>query len=150
VNGLVLLKLVHVVAAIVAVGSNVTYAFWLRWAGRDRDRLVATLDGIRRLDSRVANPAYGVLLATGVWMVLAGAYSFTTFWIDAALVLYVTVAVIGGAVYGPAVRRQMNEAERDPNSAGYVDAERRSTILGAITLVLVLAIVTLMVTKPTL
>ena len=27
------LKVIHVIAAIVAVGANVTYAFWLRRAG---------------------------------------------------------------------------------------------------------------------
>ena len=67
-----LLKLVHVLSAIVAVGANVTYPFWLRLAGRDRDRLVWTINGIRRLDRTVANPAYGVLLLTGVLMVLGG------------------------------------------------------------------------------
>ena len=38
-----ILKLAHVVAAIVAVGANLTYAFLLRLAGRDRDRLVWTI-----------------------------------------------------------------------------------------------------------
>ena len=38
----VVLKAVHVVVVIVAVGANVSYAFWLRYAGRDRDRLVYT------------------------------------------------------------------------------------------------------------
>jgi uncharacterized membrane protein len=33
-----LLKVVHILAAIVALGANVTYAFWLRQAGRDPER----------------------------------------------------------------------------------------------------------------
>src|ERR1035437_3297661 len=33
------LKVVHILSAIVAVGSNVTSVFWLDRAGRDRDRL---------------------------------------------------------------------------------------------------------------
>ena len=44
------LKVVHVLAAIVAVGANLTYAFWLGRAGTDRDRLVWTIGSIRRLD----------------------------------------------------------------------------------------------------
>jgi len=99
-----LLKLVHVLAAIVAVGANVTYAFWLRLAGRDRDRLVWTIDGVRRLDRTIANPAYGVLLVTGVLMVVGGLYSFETGWIAAAIVLYVVTAIVGVALYGPAIR----------------------------------------------
>lgn len=84
---ILLLKLVHVLSAIVAVGANVTYPFWLRLAGRDRDRLVWTTNGIRRLDRTFANPAYVVLLVTGVLMVLGGIYSFETGWIAAAIVL---------------------------------------------------------------
>jgi hypothetical protein len=55
------LKLVHVVAAIVAVGSNVTYWFWHRRAGHDRDRILYTLVGIRAIDRMVAIPAQLVL-----------------------------------------------------------------------------------------
>ena len=143
-----LLKLVHVLAAIVAVGANVTYAFWLRLAGRDRDRLVWTIDGVRRLDRTVANPAYGVLLVTGVLMVVGGLYSFETGWIAAAIVLYVVTAIVGVALYGPAIRRQLAEAERDPSSADYAAAERRSNLLGAVTFLIVAVIVVLMVTKP--
>ncbi len=145
-----LLKVVHVLAAIVAVGSNLTYAFWLRRAGRDRERLVWTLGGVRRLDRLVANPAYVVLLVSGILMVLTGAYSFEQRWIAASLVIFVFVAIVGIAVYAPAIRRQIAEAERDPTSEAYVAAERRSTLLGIVTTAAVLLIVVLMVTKPSL
>ncbi len=143
-----LLKLIHVLAAITAVGSNLTYAFWLRRAGRERDRLVWTIETIHRLDSRVANPAYIVLLVTGVLMVVGGLYSFETGWIAAAIVLYVVVAVIGITLYAPAIRRQLATAEADPTSAEYEAAERRSNLLGLVTVVIVLFIVFLMVVKP--
>lgn len=142
------LKIVHILAAIVAVGSNVTYAFWLRWAGRDADRLRFALDGIASLDRRFANPAYVVLLITGVLMVLTGVYRFEQTWIALALVLYVATAVIGAAVYAPTLRRQRAEAERDPAGAAYAAVERRSTLLGLITLGIVVVIVVLMVAKP--
>ena len=102
----VVLKVIHVVAVIVAVGANVSYAFWLRYAGRDRERLVYTISGIRRLDRLVANPSYVLVLVTGILMVLGGAYSFGTGWIAASIVLYVAVAVLGITAFGPAIRRQ--------------------------------------------
>ena len=37
---LVILKLIHVLAAITAVGANLTYTYWMRYAGQDRDRLI--------------------------------------------------------------------------------------------------------------
>jgi uncharacterized membrane protein len=144
------LKLVHVIAAIVAVGSNITYSFWLARAGRDRDRLVWTLNGIRRLDRLIANPGYVVLLVTGVLMVMGGAFSFQTSWIVAALILYVAAVVVGIALYAPTIRRQLAEAERDPESAAYAAAARRGNLLGILTMAIVLLIVALMVLKPTL
>jgi uncharacterized membrane protein len=143
-----LLKFVHVVSAIVALGANVTYAVWLRAAGRDRDRLVFAIRTIRVLDRMVANPAYIVVLLTGVGMVLLGHFSFETGWIALSLVLYVGVAVIGISLFAPAVRRQLAEAERDPTSESYRAAAGRSNALGVLTIAIVLVIVFLMVTKP--
>ena len=143
-----LLKVVHVLAAIVAVGANVTYGFWLARAGRDRERLVFTIDTIRRLDRTIANPAYGILLLTGAGMVLTGQYRFEQGWIAASLALYVLAVVIGVALFGPAVRRQLAEAERDPASPDYAAAARRSNELGLLTTAIVVAIVVLMVAKP--
>lgn len=142
------LKVIHVLAAIVAVGGNLTYAFWLRRAGRDRDRLIWTIEGIRRFDRAIANPTYIVLLVSGVLMVLNGAWRFDQLWIALALVLYVFVALLGILVYAPVVRRQLAEAERDHRSAAYATMERRSTLLGVVTTSIVIVIVILMVTKP--
>src|SRR3989304_370722 len=61
-----LLKWLHVLAAIVAVGSNVTYGIWIARASRSPEALPFTLRGIKLIDDRVANPAYGLLLATAL------------------------------------------------------------------------------------
>lgn len=144
----VALKIIHVLAAIVALGANVTYAFWLRRAGHDRDRLVWTIQGVRRLDNIVANPAYGVLLVTGIALVVTGVWSFSEFWISAAFALYFVTALLGIFVYGPSLRRQIAEAEADPTSEAYAAASRRSNILGIVTTLIVVVIVILMVAKP--
>lgn len=144
----VLLKFLHVLPVIVAVGANLTYAFWLRAAAHDRDRLIFAITTIRRLDRLVANPAYILILVTGVAMVLGGAYSFETGWIALSLVLYVSVAVLGIAAFAPALRRQLAEAERDPTSPAYAAAAARSTALGLLATGIAVTIVFLMVTKP--
>jgi uncharacterized membrane protein len=143
-----LLKLVHVLAAIVAVGANVTYAIWLRRAGRDRDRLLFVIGTIRLIDRRVANPGYLVLLTTGVLMIVGGLYSFETGWIVAAIALYVLTALLGLLAFAPAIRRQLAEAEKDPSSDAYAAAASRSSALGVLTTAIVIAIVALMVLKP--
>jgi uncharacterized membrane protein len=144
------LKLVHILAVVVALGANVTYLFWQRRAGSDRDRLVFVLETIGRLDRRVANPAYIVALLAGIGIVLTGPFSFETLWIAASIVLYVVVAVLGIAVYAPVARRQLAAASADPTSPEYTDLARRSMLLGLLTIGLVVVIVALMVLKPTL
>lgn len=144
----VILKFLHVLPVIVAVGANLTYAFWLRAAAHDRDRLIFAITTIRRLDRLVANPAYVLILLTGVAMVMSGAYSFETGWIAVSLVLYVGVAVLGITAFAPALRRQLAEAERDPTSQAYAAAAARSTALGLLATGIAVTIVFLMVTKP--
>jgi uncharacterized membrane protein len=144
-----LLNVVHVIAAIVAVGANVTYAFWLRRAGTaDRERLVFTVDTIRKLDNMIATPAYVVLLLTGLGMVFLGAFPFEAGWIRVALGLYVLVVIMSVAFHAPAMRRQLAEAKIDPTSGAYRAAAARGTAFGIVILVVVLAIVYLMVAKP--
>ena len=94
----VLLKLVHVLPAITAVGANLTYPFWLRRAASNQERVLVT--------------------------------------------------ILGVAIYAPAIRRLRTAAERDITSPEYVALDRRQTQLGL--LATAIAIVTLIVTKPTL
>ena len=142
------LKVVHILAAIVAVGGNLTYSFWLPRAGRDRDRLIWTLENVHRFDRAIANPAYIALLVTGIAMVVALPWSFERLWLALALALYVGVAVLGITVYAPTIRRQVAEAERDPESVDYARIAARSNALGILTTAIVVVIVVLMVTKP--
>jgi uncharacterized membrane protein len=142
------LKLIHILAAMVAVGTNFSYAFWLRLAGNDRDRITHTLESIHRLDMWLANPAYVIVLLAGIGMVVVQPWPITTPWILLAIVLYVLVALIGITLYAPAVRRQRAAALADPDSTDYRAAARRSNILGLVAVAIVFAIVTLMVVKP--
>lgn len=144
-----LLKVIHVIAAITAVGANLTYAFWLRRAGTDdRERLVFTIESIRRLDNWIATPAYVVLLLTGLGMVFSGMFSFGDLWLQVALGLYVLAVLIGIFLYSPTIKRQVAEAEKDPKSDAYRAVASRSNLLGLVVVVIVLVIVFLMVAKP--
>ncbi|MPZ72515.1 MAG: DUF2269 family protein [Nitriliruptorales bacterium] len=142
------LKLVHILAAIVAVGTNVTYFFWLRQAKTPGAHATTALDGIKALDRWLANPAYVVLPVTGVIMVLISALEFSTFWVATAIVLFIVMGAFAGIFFAPALRRQVELARTDGGSDAYSAAARRTTVTGAATMVLVFAIVTLMVTKP--
>lgn len=147
-----MLKLVHVISAIVAVGANVTYFIWFARVKRaGQEEQVFVLRGIRTLDAMVANPAYVVLPVTGIAMVLVRDLGFSTFWIAFGIGLYVFMAAFAGIFFSPSLRRQMNIVEREgPDSAAYAEAARRTMIMGALTMVPIAGILYLMVIKPTL
>ena len=107
-----------------------------------------TVDTIRKLDNMIATPSYVVLLVSGLGMVLSGAFSFTTTWIQISIGLYVVVVLLSMLGHGPALRRQLAEATVDPGSAAYRAAANRATVLGMVIIAVVLVIVVLMVVKP--
>jgi uncharacterized membrane protein len=143
------LKLIHVLAAIVAVGTNVTYFVWLSRTRRQPEQGACVLPGIKALDARLANPAYVVLPVTGILMVLDADLGFTTFWIITAIILYVAMGLIAGVLFSPALRRQVEIATSDAEPSVYAEAARRTTVTGIITMVPIAAILYLMVIKPT-
>lgn len=147
-TAIVLLKLVHIVSAMLAVGTNATAIFWLRHAGRDPERIRFAIGGIRRIDKRVAIPAFGLLVVTGGAMVFLGMYDITDGWVLISLVLYVGLAGVGMTVMGPALKRVVAEADRDPDGAAFEAAERTSLRYTIGSLAILLVIVSLMVTKP--
>lgn len=107
------------------------------------------LRGVKFLDDRIANPAYGVLFLTGLLMIFIGRWSITSLWIVAAVVLFLAVAVLGFGVFTPLVRNQIRLVEAgDTSSAAFMRLANRSRMLGPILGILVIAILALMVFKP--
>lgn len=143
-----LLKFVHVFAAIIAVGTNVTYFFWVRQAQTAGPPSDTLLEGIQALDRRLANPAYVVLPVTGIIMVLIGDLGFTTFWIATAIGVYIAMGAFAGLAFSPALRRQVELARSHAPAADYEAAARRTFATRAITMLLIVVIVFLMVVKP--
>jgi uncharacterized membrane protein len=146
-----LLKFLHVLAAVVAVGSNVTDALWLARASREPKFLPFALRGVKLIDDRMANPADGLLLLTGILMVVVGPLPLSTPWLLSALVLYVAVVLLGVLGYTPALKRQIALLDKEGDgSAGYKAAAKSGTTIGVILGVVVVVIIFLMVFKPAL
>ncbi len=146
-----LLKWLHIVLTVVALGTNFTYGFWIRRAGQTPEMLPFTLAGIRALDTRLANPAYAVILITGIGMALIGPFRFETPWILISIVLYAVVFLVAILGYTPALKRQIGLVQNPgPDSEAYALAARRANLLMAAIIFLVVVIVSLMVTKPVL
>lgn len=148
---LLAVKYIHILAAIVAVGFNISYVVWIIRAQRDPTHTAFTLKGIKFIDDRIANPAYGVLLLTGLLMVFLAGYSLTTLWIDVALVLFVVLVVVAVAFYTPSLRDQIKLVEAgDTTSAEFTRLAQRGRVAGQALGVIVLVILAMMVFKPNL
>ena len=146
-----IVKYVHIVLAIIAIGFNASYGIWLARVAREPEHTGYVLKGVKVLDDKFANPAYALLLVTGVTMVVMEDIPFSTFWIAAGLVLYV-LAVLGGLLgYTPILRNQILLWEAGKSdSAEFERLAKRGALIGVLLAVDVLTIEFLMVTKPTL
>jgi uncharacterized membrane protein len=145
------LKVGHILAAVIAVGFNMTYGILLNRAAREPEHLGHVLRTVKVLDDRFANPAYGVLFVLGIVMVFIGPWQFTDLWIWLAIVLYVVVLVLGFAVYSPLLRNQIAALDaHGPASAEFQTLTGRGRSLGILLGVIVVVIIGLMVVKPTL
>lgn len=144
-----LLRLAHILAALIAIGATLTYTLWLRIGERNPEHLAYTIRGIRSIDRRVANPAYAFLLVTGLAMVAVGGIPLIQGWLLTALAIYLAAALVGYFVFGPVVKRELAALERggvtDPD---YLRHRGQARQLAVVTIAAVLVILTLMVTKP--
>jgi uncharacterized membrane protein len=146
-----LLKVLHILCAVAAVGSNLTYSVWFARGAKDTRHLAFALGGIRTLDDWVSNPAYAGLGLSGVGMVLAGGLPWTLAWVWMGAALLVLTSILGLGVYSPLLRRQIAALEAGgPDSGPYRALSARGMALGMVFGVLNLAVFFLMVFKPVL
>jgi hypothetical protein len=145
----------HVLGAITALGVNLTYLPLMALGERaGANQRAFILRAIERIDGRLSTPAYAAQLVTGLLLVwLLRIDVFATSWLEAGIALYLFVLVFAIVVYTPAFRRQLALAESMLDGNGlatpdYQAASARSTRLGVAIVVIVVAIVALMVSKP--
>jgi uncharacterized membrane protein len=89
------LKVLHILVAVVALGTSAGLGIVLEFYGNDRTHGSFALRVIERLLTLVVLPGYVLVLVTGLWMTSL-AWPFSAGWIQVALGLW----VIGGACLG--------------------------------------------------
>jgi hypothetical protein len=143
-----LLKYLHVLLAITAVGSNITYGVWKTLGAREPAHAPFALKGIAFIDNRVANPAYGGLLITGLVLLAVGQVGFPG-WVIAALILFALLIVIAVGFYSRVVRQQIQLMDAEGvASAAYKRLDAQAMTYGIVSLLIALLIVFMMVVKP--
>lgn len=150
-NLYLLLKYLHVLAAIAALGTNLTYTLWLTRARKNPAALPFTLRMVKTIDGWIATPAYVLLFPTGWWLTSLAGWSLTTPWILTSLSLYALLSVVGLGVYTPTLNKQILLTEsHPPDSPEYRQISFRLNTTGAALNMLALIIIYLMVAKPAL
>ncbi len=148
----VVLKFVHVLLAMIAIGFNASYGLLIgraRSGAGDARELKFALRTVKVMDDYVANPCYVLLLITGGAMVHVGGYSWSQPWLHGSLALLFVAFVVGLALYTPTLRRQIEALDaRGAADPEFVRLSKRGTLLGIVLGVIVIAIVALMVFKP--
>lgn len=143
-----LLKYIHVLLAITAVGSNITYGVWGARAAAEPTHTDFVLRGISFIDRRVANPAYGLLLITGLALVFVGQVGFRG-WVITALILFALLIVVAVGFYSRVLAQQIQALETEgQTSPAYQRFSGQAQLYGIASLVIVLVIIFMMVVKP--
>jgi uncharacterized membrane protein len=145
-----MLKFVHVFAAIIALGFNFSYIVWLVKGKMEKEHLLYSLKGIKLMDDWVANPCYGLSLITGFAMTYVAGYDILEVsWILYPLILFGIMGILAFGLYSPTLKKQIKFAEEfGGDSPEYVALEKRQMLIGGILFVLAVSIVAIMVIKP--
>jgi uncharacterized membrane protein len=145
----------HVLGAVVALGFSLAYGLWIaRGDGAGAAERVFALRTVSWIDRRFTTPAYMLQLVTG--LVLVGLLDWGILrqsWLAISLVLYVALTVLAITRFAPLHRRQTDLAGRlaagEALEAEYRDVAAAARRWGIGVTVLTLAILVLMVWKPT-
>lgn len=145
---------VHVSAVVVGFGATFAEAIMFPVAMKAGVRHLPFVHQLQlAINQRMAGPALGLVVLTGIYQTIDGDWGFGSFWISATFAIAIILGGMNGAYFVPTDRRLAEQAQREIDETGNVsDAyqrdARREGIMGAAAGLLVIAAVFLMVTKP--
>lgn len=144
-----LLKLIHILCAVAAFGSTLTYGFWALLGAREPEHEGFALRGVQFVDNWLANPAFAGAFVSGWSLVRLGGWTFTLAWVWGSLALMAFTTVLAFTQYQPLLRRQIEALETGgPADPLYQRLTREGMRLGWIFTAANLAIFALMTFKP--
>ena len=106
-NGYILLKTLHVVAAVAWVGGALTQnimATRLKESG-DGDLMGGFAKQVEWVGTHVYLPASLAILGFGIWMVATSGWNFTDLWIVIGILGIVATVITGAAFVGPTSKK---------------------------------------------
>ena len=143
----VLVKFLHILVAILALGTSAGLGIVLEFYGDHPEHGSFVLRAVERIVAFFVLPGYVLMLVTGLLMVELS-WSLTARWIQAALALWgLGLVALGASLL--ALRRQRTLFEREgPLPASYRRVARLARGLGAAGGLIIVVVLYLMVVKP--
>jgi uncharacterized membrane protein len=143
----VLVRFVHILIAILALGTSAGLGIALEFYGGNPAHGPFLLRVIHRIVAFFVIPGYLLMLLTGLWMMNLS-WPLTTRWIQAALVLWaIGIAIL--VIFLAVLRKQVRLVEAEGSTAAsYQRVSRLGRGLGALLGLVVIIILYLMVFKP--
>lgn len=149
---------VHIAAAVAGLGATFAESLMFPVAMKLDPRHLPYVHRLQlAINQRLASPALGLILLTGIYQVIEGDFSFGDPWISATFAIVIAIGAINGADFIPTDRRLGAMAERELAASDgatvqlsdeYQRDARTEGVLGALTGWLILVAVFLMVVKP--
>ncbi len=141
------LKWLHIGSVCIAFGSNVTHIFWIFAANSDPIHRANILRLIKKIDDRLAVPAWVVATICGAAMWL-WRWPVNSSWVIVSLVLTVILSIMGIA-FGPFMYKWIGLAkDPDPDNQPLSTLSRQLTIWWICIVATVFFVLYLMVFKP--
>jgi len=145
------LKFGHFTFAAVWIGVDATIqAFALRAFAAGPQRTADLMGDVEWIGTRLLVPSSLLVVVFGVWMVLdSPIWEFSQFWVSAGLAVFAASFLAGAGFLGPESGRLAKlTSERSADDPEVKRRIRRLLLVSRIELVLLIAIVYVMVTKP--
>jgi uncharacterized membrane protein len=144
---------IHVTAVVVGFGATFAEALMFPVAMKMDPRHLPYVHRLGIAINRyLANPALLVIIATGIYQVIKGNWSFGSFWISATIAIAVVLGGLLGSYFIPTDKKLMAMAQRDLAAGGLSDEyqrlARREGQVGTLAGILIVVAIFLMVVKP--
>jgi hypothetical protein len=146
-SAFLVVKLLHVLLAIVAVGFTTTFGIIMACAPAERP---IAIGAIARLE-KVSGPAFGGLLITGLLMAWLGNLDWKVLWFASSLALMAVAMVLALGVARPTLAKQVALSKQSPPPVDeLMRLGARSKTVGMILSLISLTLISLMIFKPVL
>lgn len=144
------LKFVHILGAATWLGSNATTVALRALVLRSREvrRTLWLVRATDRIQVLLVSPAFFGLIGTGIWLVLEGGWGFDRLFVIVGLSAVAASAIFGSLYTSSALKRlkQMGDVDEAPGLESLLTRIQLGIFLD---LLLVVGVVFVMVTKPT-